>query len=326
MTLVSTVIPVYHNAASLPELVRQLQAMARQNSDCDFEFIFVDDGSKDESYAVLCALRAQDARIGVVKLSRNFGSNPAILAGLTRARGDAIGVISADLQDPPQVIDDMLKRWRDGSKVVLAIREERDDPGLSSLLSASFYALFRRFAIKSMPPQGFDCFLIDRYVNNILINIQENNAFLAGLVLWLGFDPAIVYYKRHRREARYGRSMWTLTKKIKYFVDSFVAFSYFPLRVTSILGFAFSGLGLLYAVVIILSRIFAGIEVEGWSSMMVVLLIVSGVQMIMIGVVGEYLWRNLDETRKRPRFVIETVLDAQPQRAAPPQPQAEDTL
>lgn len=312
MTLVSTVIPVYHNAASLSELVRQLQDVARRNSDCAFEFIFVDDGSKDDSYAVLCALKAQDARIGVLKLSRNFGSNPAILAGLTHARGDAIGVISADLQDPPQVIDDMLTQWRAGSKVVLAIREQRDDPGLSSMLSAGFYTLFRRFAIKSMPPQGFDCFLIDRYVNDILISIQENNAFLAGLVLWLGFDPAIIYYKRQQREARYGRSMWTLTKKIKYFVDSFVAFSYFPVRITSILGFAFSGLGLLYALVIIISRIFAGIEVEGWSSMMVVLLIVSGVQMIMIGVVGEYLWRSLDETRKRPRYIVETTHEAQP--------------
>jgi polyisoprenyl-phosphate glycosyltransferase len=307
MSLVSIVVPVYHNAASLADLLASFQALAERNAEDNFEFIFVDDGSKDNSLAVLQELAAQETRIKIIKLSRNFGSNPAVMAGLSQARGDAVAAIAADLQDPPELIHEMLEHWRQGKKVVLAARKERDDPGLTSLIADIFYKLFRRFAISTMPERGFDFFLIDQQVCSLINQIQENNAYLMGLILWLGFDQHVIYYKRRMREARYGRSMWTFFKKLKYFVDSFVAFSYFPVRLASVLGFTFSSLGLLYAIIIVLHRISTGIEVEGWSSLMVILLIVSGVQMLMIGILGEYLWRNLDETRKRPRFIIESI-------------------
>jgi dolichol-phosphate mannosyltransferase len=165
----------------------------------------------------------------------------------------------------------MLSLWRQGKKVVLAAREGRDDPGVTALLANTFYALFRRFAIKSMPRQGFDFFLIDRQVCGIVTQIQENNAYLMGLILWLGFDPAIVYYHRRERDPRYGRSMWTFVKKIKYFTDSFVAFSYAPVRFATLIGLALGFLGLFYAALIIVNRILFGIDAEGWSSLMVVL-------------------------------------------------------
>ena len=306
--LISLVVPVYHNAPSLPDLLVAFQNLSARNTDLDFEYIFVDDGSTDQSFAVLEQLATAEPRMVVVKLSRNFGSNAAILAGLTQARGAAIAAISADLQDPPELIHEMLAKWRAGSKVVLAAREGRDDPGFTSVLSDVFYGLFRRYAIKTMPKRGFDFFLIDRQVCDLLTTIQENNAYLMGLILWMGFKPDVLYYQRRAREKKYGTSMWTLAKKVKYFIDSFVAFSYFPVRVASLLGFALSTLGILYAAFIVINRLITRVEVEGWTSLMVVLLVVSGAQMMMIGILGEYMWRTLDETRKRPRFIVERTL------------------
>lgn len=310
-TLVSIVVPVYHNASSLADLHDEFQNLANRNPSEKFEFVFVDDGSRDASFDVLCRLAANDARIRVVKLSRNFGSNAALVAGLGHAKGDVVACIAADLQDPPELIDEMLAAWRQGSKVVLAARSSRDDSPLTQILADTFYALFRRLAVKSMPKHGFDFFLIDRQLVNLINQIQESNVYLMGLILWLGFDPKVIYYHRRAREAKYGTSMWTLVKKIKYFIDGFVAFSYVPVRACSTIGIAFSILGLLYALEIVVARICFGVRVEGWSSLMVILLLVSGVQMLMVGVIGEYLWRNLEETRRRPRYIVERIVDAE---------------
>jgi dolichol-phosphate mannosyltransferase len=309
MSLISLVVPVYHNAASLPDLLVKFQELANKRSEHQFEFVFVDDGSRDNSLQVLEGLFAHEPRMAIVKLSRNFGSNAALLTGLTHAHGDAIAAIAADLQDPPELIDEMLALWQQGRKVVLAARESRDDPGLTALFSDIFYVLFRRFAIRTMPKRGFDFFLIDRQVCDLIKQIQESNTYLMGLILWLGFDPAVIYYHRHRREARYGRSMWTLVRKLKYFIDSFVAFSYAPVRFASILGMTLSVLGLIYAVIVIALRLFWEVHIEGWTSLMVIVLVVSGAQMMIMGILGEYLWRNLDETRRRPRFIIDQVIE-----------------
>ena len=310
MSLISIVVPVYHNAASLPAMLDELRAIASRNTGDRFEFVFVDDGSRDDSFEVLQRLATTDERVRVVKLSRNFGSNAAIAAGLSVARGDAVGAIAADLQDPPEKLDEMLSIWRAGRKVVLATRSAREDPMLTTALANTFYRLFRRFAIREMPEHGFDFFLIDRCVADLINGIQENNAYLMGLIVWFGFDPAVVPYRRRARKQEYGRSMWTFARKVKYFVDAFVAFSHIPVRAASLLGIALSMAGLAYAVVVLVLRLLSGIEVEGWSSLMVVLLVVSGAQMIMLGVIGEYLWRTLDETRKRPRWVIDRIIGA----------------
>ncbi|CAG0999126.1 partial polyisoprenyl-phosphate glycosyltransferase, partial [Anaerolineae bacterium] len=251
MSLISIISPVYHNAPSLPDLLKQFQELATKNASDDFEFIFVDDGSQDNSFEVLNRLVVDESRMRVIKLSRNFGSNAAILAGLSHARGEAVAAIAADLQDPPELLHKMIDHWRQGRKVVLAAREGRDDPGLTSVLADTFYSLFRRFAIKTMPKRGFDFFLIDRQVCDLIRGIQENNAYLMGLILWLGFDPKVIFYHRRAREKRYGRSMWTFAKKLKYFADSFVAFSHMPVRAASLLGISISVLGLLYALLII---------------------------------------------------------------------------
>jgi dolichol-phosphate mannosyltransferase len=308
MSAVSIVVPVFHNESSLPPLLEELQKLAERNGGDRFEFVFVDDGSKDNSFAVLERLADGDERVRVVKLSRNFGSNAAILAGLTVATGDVIGAIAADLQDPPDKFDEMLALWRGGKKVVLAARSDRDDPALTVFFADTFYRLFRRYALPSMPERGFDFFLIDRRVCDLITSIQENNAYLMGLILWLGFDPAVVEYQRRSRPVKYGRSMWTLAKKFKYFIDAFVAFSHLPVRAASLLGITLSTIGVLYAILLLFMRFTYRVEVTGWTSLMVVLLVVSGAQMLMLGVIGEYLTRTLDETRRRPRFIIERVL------------------
>jgi dolichol-phosphate mannosyltransferase len=310
MSRISVVVPVFHNAASLPDLLARLAALAARHAGDAFEFVCVDDGSRDDSFAVLRRLQAAEPRLRIVKLSRNFGSNAALLAGLSHAEGDAVATISADLQDPPETLDAMLARWRDGKKVVLAAREGRDDPPATAFFANLFYRLFRRYAIPTMPPQGFDFFVVDRQVRDLLLGIQESNAYLMGLVLWLGFDPAVVTFRRERRAAAYGRSMWTLSRKLKYFIDSFVAFSYAPIRAASLLGVAISVAGLAYAAFIVCAWFAFDLKVQGWASLMVVLLIVSGAQLLVMGIIGEYLWRNLDETRRRPRFIVESVLEA----------------
>jgi dolichol-phosphate mannosyltransferase len=309
MSLISIVVPVYFNAPSLPDLLRAFQQLAGQNPADQFEFVFVDDGSGDNSLGVLVGLQQEEARVRIVKLSRNFGSIPALSAGMSQARGDAVAVISADLQDPPELIHDMLALWRQGKKVVIAARAGRDDDPLTSFLSNTFYSLFRRFALKTMPMRGFDFFVIDRQVCDLLSQINESNSYLMGLLLWTGFDPAVVTYQRKERELRYGRSMWTFVKRFKYFIDAFVAFSYMPIRVSSVVGIIMSILGVLYAAFVILNRLVFNIKIEGWSSLMVVLLIVSGVQMTMLGILGEYLWRTLEQSRRRPNFVIDTVIE-----------------
>jgi dolichol-phosphate mannosyltransferase len=306
MKTVSIVVPVYHNELNLPHLFPRLLGLADANPEYEFEYVFVDDGSGDRSFELLAELAARDSRVRVVKLSRNFGSNAAILAGLHHVSGDCVATIAADLQDPPETITAMLQRWEAGKKVVLAAREDRNDPLVSRFLSGSFYWLFRRLAIREMPPGGCDFALMDRQVADMLVQIDEKNPYLIGLILWLGFDRDIVYYTRQKREQ--GRSMWTLAKRVKYFADALVAFSYVPMRVVSALGVALALAGLVYGMVVICSRLLNHVPVQGWSSLIVVVLTVSGVQMLTLGVFGEYLWRNFDETRKRPSFVVDQII------------------
>ena len=303
---ISIVVPVYFNAASLRLLQQRLAAVAAQMPPSEFEFIFVDDGSGDDSFGVLQDLAARDARVKVLRLVRNFGSNAAILAGLAHAHGDGTVVLSADLQDPPELIPEMIAKWQAGSQVVLAARAARQDPLMTRWTSDVFNWLFRRFVFPNFPPRGFDFFLADNKVVRVLVENAGANLYLFGLLLWTGYKPVTLTYPRAERP--FGKSRWNLGRKIKYFLDAFVGFSYVPLRFASVIGIVLAFLGFLYAAFLIIARIFLGFPVEGWTSLMVVLLLVSGVQLVLLGILGEYVWRNLDETRHRPLYLIgETV-------------------
>ena len=305
MSKVSIIVPVYFNELNLPGLMDRLLALSNDNT-YEFEYIFIDDGSGDNSYAILQEFSVKDSRIKVIKLSRNFGSFVASLAGIRNATGDCLTVISADLQDPPELIIEMVKEWKSGYKVVLAVREGRKDSLIVELTSSFFYWVLKKFVMSNMPPGGFDFFLIDKKVAQIVSRCQEKNTSLSGLILWLGFDRKLIHYNRTKRDL--GKSMWTFRKRFKYFVDSITAFSYLPLRVASILGVAISIFGFLYIGYIFYLYFFIMIPPPGWSTIMVAILFISGIQLIILGVIGEYLWRNFDETRKRPVYVVDEAI------------------
>lgn len=303
MPLISIIIPTYNEERNLPILYQRLQEFTR-NSGYNFEFIFIDDGSSDQSFDILKGISAKDSCVKVVRLSRNFGSHAACLAGLMYSKGDARTFISADLQDPPELIQQLAEQWENGFDVVIGVREwEGKSPRLFPKI---YWKLVKRFALKSMPESGTDVFLIDKKVVDAITSMREKNTSIFGLILWSGFNQTVINYKKGLRHK--GVSKWTLGKKIKLFIDTFVSFSYFPIRIISLIGILFALTGFLYASFIIISRLFWAVPIEGWASLMVVLLVVSGIQMLMLGILGEYLWRNFDESRKRPSFIVKEVV------------------
>jgi len=289
-------------------LAERLSALAEAHPEYEFEFVYVDDGSGDNSFAVLKEIAAVDARVKVVKLVRNFGSNTAILAGISYATGDCVGFVAADLQDPPEAYHEMLKYWEAGSKVVFAVRADRaGDPWTTRLFAGMFNWLFKTLVFPGFSPQGIGFFLVDQQVAQVLLRCEEKNAHLIGLLFWLGYEYQTVEYERVRRDS--GSSRWTFSRKLKYFIDAFAAFSYLPLRLASALGLLLASFGGLYAVVVIVIRLLNQVPVPGWTALMVVVLLTSGSQLLILGILGEYLWRNFDATRKRPLFVVDMVIN-----------------
>lgn len=306
MTRLSIVVPVYFNAPTLQTLHGELSRVIDQLERVEAEMIFVDDGSGDNSFEILSSLTRLDARCKVVKLSRNHGSGIAVLAGLQSCSGDCAVIIAADLQDPPSLIPQMYKNWLEGFPAVLAVRDSREDPLSTKVFAAVFHRLMKRFAITEYPAGGCDMALIDRRIIDALVKMQEKNSQLISQVLWTGYSRKLIYYKRQERKV--GKSRWTFAKKLKLFIDSFTAFSYLPLRLGSTMGFVVAALGFVYALLIIIRRLSYGEVIEGWASLMVVILIASGALLIGLGVIGEYLWRVLEEVRKRPTFLVEKTI------------------
>lgn len=304
MSRISIVVPVYHNEGSLHDLWAEFQKLAQACHQDTFEFVFVDDGSGDGSYQVLTELATADERVRVVKLTRNFGSNAAIMAGLAHARGDATVVIAADLQDPPQLIPTMLAEWRAGRKVVLATRAQRRESWVTTLPATCFYRLFRTIALSNMPLGGFDFFLLDRQAREILVQMPESHPYLMGQILWMGFTPSVLPYTRVERPSRYGRSMWTWVRKCKYFVDAFVGFSALPVRLATSAGILLTLIGTLFATLGLIRGL------DSWQVVLLALVLVSGVQLLALGILGEYVVRHFDETRRRPRFIVEQVIES----------------
>ncbi|MBM3589835.1 MAG: glycosyltransferase family 2 protein [Alphaproteobacteria bacterium] len=310
MPKLSILIPVYFNESNLLktyDLLNKDVLFELDSSGFDYEIIFVDDGSGDNSFEILQQLKSKNSKIKIVKLSRNFGTNNAILAGISIANGDCLTVISADLQDPPKIILELLEKWQKGFKVSLAVRESRSDPLISKIFSALFYKIFRLLALKNMPKKGFDTFLIDRKVVDFLKNNFEKNIFINGLILWSGYKTAEISYIRQKRLD--GKSRWTFAKKFKYFIDCIIAFSYTPIRFVAIGGLIISLLSFLYFGMIVFNYFFYKVAIAGWSSIVCLILLSFGIQMISIGIIGEYLWRTLDSTRNRPNFVIDEIIE-----------------
>lgn len=303
MALISIIVPIYNEEDNLPVFYERLKNVT-DKSGHTFEFIFVDDGSSDKSFSILKDLQGSETRAKVIQFSRNFGSHAGCLAGLLYSKGDAVTFLSADLQDPPELIPELIEKWMSGSEVVIGIRKWEKRTG--RFFPSLYYGMVRKFALKNMPQMGTDVFLIDRKVVDVIKNISEKNTSVFGLILWSGFRQTLVHYEKGVRYK--GVSKWTSREKIKLFIDTFVSFSYFPIRLISGFGIVLAALGFLYAAIVIINKLFFSKAVEGWASLMVVLLVVSGIQMLMLGILGEYLWRNFDESRKRPIFIIDKII------------------
>jgi polyisoprenyl-phosphate glycosyltransferase len=307
--LLSVVTPAYNEADNLPLLYKRLSA-ALKSVNVDWEWIVVDDHSSDETFTSIGDIARRDSRVRAIRFARNLGAHTAITCGLDHARGDCVVVMAADLQDPPETLPALLAEWYSGAQVVWAARGRREGEKASTIgLARLYYFLIRRaVGIREIPGTGTDFFLIDRGVVDALGQFKEGNIDIVLLITWMGFRQTIITYDKQSRV--YGRSGWSLKKKLKLAVDSVASFTYLPIRIMSYLGFLVAFAGFLYAGLVVANAL-SGDPVEGWSSLMIVVLVVGGIQMLMMGVLGEYLWRALDESRRRPRYLIEAKTEIQ---------------
>lgn len=299
---VSVVFPVYNEQENLDVLFERVHPVLEEAANGSFEVIFVDDGSADGSEEFLDALSERDHRYKVIHFSRNFGHQAALQAGLEATRGHAVVLMDADLQDPPELISRFIAKWREGYKVVYAIRKRRKEASWKRLAYWVFYRSMRFIAEIDAPLDAGDFCLMDRRVVDTLVSLPERNRFLRGLRSWIGFKQIGVEYERDARNA--GDPKYSLRKLIGLAVSGYVGFSSFPLRVAAWLGVSASLAGFAMTIWVIFSRIFVPHVPQGWASLIAVVLFVGGVQLIMLGVIGEYLGRVYDEVRQRPLYVV----------------------
>lgn len=307
MSRISIIIPVYYNSDTLMPLYEDMKAKILHKLG-DYEIVMVDDGSGDNSWEIMQQIQEMDGRVKLVRLSRNFGEHAALLAGLSQCSGDCAVTKQADLQEESELILQMYERWKLGHKVVLAVRSDRDEGTVKKFFANAYYALVRKTIMSNMPKGGYDCYLLDRQVIQVLMMLDERNSSLSLQVLWTGFRPDMVYFHRKAREI--GESRWTLSKKIKLVVDSMMSFSYFPIRFMSVLGGLCCLGAFIYAIVILIGKLCFGESVAGWTSLMIVALCGFGLIMLMLGLLGEYIYRALDASRNRPPFLVDEVKEA----------------
>jgi dolichol-phosphate mannosyltransferase len=298
----SIVIPVYNEQETLPELYERSVSLL-DRLDGSAEVILVDDGSRDASFARMMEMSAQDARFKVLQLSRNFGHQAAITAGLDFATGKAVVVMDADLQDPPEVVLAMAQRWREGFEVVYAVRRERrGENRFKRVTAATFYRLLRRLSDVDIPADVGDFRLVDRKALDAYKTMRENDRFVRGMFSWVGFRQIGVPYDRDERFA--GETKFPLGKMMRFAIDGIVSFSSAPLRLALALGFLVSAVALLYGFVAILLKVSGAFTVSGWTSVIFVTSLLGGVQLIVLGVVGEYVGRTYEESKNRPLYIV----------------------
>lgn len=302
---ISIIFPVYNEGDGLLLLNNRLSSVVSRLISYTIEIVFVDDHSDDNTPQRIEQIAKQYDHFRYIRLASNSGSHIAVLAGLEQCSGDCAIFLSADLQDPPELMETMLDRWVHGFQIIWAVRNQRE--GISvweHLFSTTFYTLLIKMGGLTFPRQGFDFALLDRKVINALILSSKSNPSLMVEIARLGFKQCEIPYIKEKRQ--FGATKWTYRKKLIAFADAFVTFSYVPLRAMSYFGFIFSLLGFLYAFLIMIRWIFIGLPVQGWASLMVVVLVTGGLQMIMLGILGEYLWRTLEAARRRPLYNVES--------------------
>lgn len=305
MEKLSIIVPVYYNEENLLPLYEDLKEKVLIKLPCDYEIVFVNDGSKDKSYECMQQIAKMDNKVKLVNLSRNFGEHLAVLAGLSQCDGTCAIRKAADLQEPSEMILEMYEKYEKGAKVVLAVREDREEPLSQKAFSSIYCWMMKKFALSNMPKGGFDTFLISRQVIDIMVTIGEKNAPLTEQILWSGFESEKVYYVRKKREI--GKSGWTFSKKIKLAIDSMLSFSYFPIRCISGIGVITIIIAFIAAIVIFVQKMLGIITTEGYATIVILILMAFGIIMLTLGILGEYIWRMFDEVRNRPTFIIDKV-------------------
>jgi len=299
---ISFVVAVYHNEGALTKTHEKIRAVfSNELAQHEYEIVFVDDGSKDGSLKEILNLREQDPRVKVITFTRNFGQMAAMLAGFKEATGDAVINISADLQDPVELIPQMVEKWLGGSETVICYRTDRADTLSAKLFSRLAYGVLR-MSLPQIPPGGFDFVLMDRKVMDVFNAIDVRHRFFQGDLLWTGYRTSFIPYARLERTI--GKSQYNLGKKLKNFIDAVLDASYLPIRFISLVGIITSALGVLYSASIVFSWLRGETPFQGWAPIMIAILMVGGLIMVMLGVIGEYVWRINEEVRKRPNYVV----------------------
>ncbi|MBI4314767.1 MAG: glycosyltransferase family 2 protein [Chloroflexi bacterium] len=296
------VVPMFNEAETIPEMHRRMSAML-DGLDGPSELILVNDGSRDNSLALLRGIAARDARVKVLSFSRNFGHQMAITAGIDYARGDAVVVIDADLQDPPEVIPQLAAAWRAGAELVYAVRAERKgETWFKKTTAALFYRLIASMTELKIPADSGDFRLMDRKVVAALKQVREHHRFMRGLSVWVGFKQAAVTYVRNERFA--GETKYPLKKMVRFATDGITSFSYVPLQLATTAGFVFAGLALVAIPVVAVLRLIGSDFFFGQATTLISVLILGGIQLIFLGILGEYLGRIYDEVKQRPLYIV----------------------
>lgn len=299
----SVVVPLYNESGSLGALHERLTAVLAGLPLAGYELVFVDDGSRDSTFAEVAELAQQDPAIRAMRFARNFGKEAAMAAGLRAASGDIVVLMDGDLQHPPELIPEMFARWQGGARMVTAVRRSRDtDPWLRRQLSRGFYSLFKRVSEVALEEGGGDFRLFDRAVVEAINSLPERTRFMKGITSWVGFRQETIDFEPAERAA--GASAWSLLRLLRYAIDGLSAFSTLPLRVWSMIGVLISGLSVLYGGFLVVRTAIFGIDLPGYASIIVSILFLSGIQLISLGVLGEYVGRIFTEVKQRPLYLV----------------------
>lgn len=302
MNKLSIIVTVYKNEKNLSPFYEDFLVNIAPYLD-DYEIIMVNDNSPDDSWSIMEELAQKDSKIKIIKLIRNFGAVAASFTGLQYSTGDCATIKAADLQEPASLTLEMYEKWKKGSKSVIAVRESRNDSFMTNIFSNIYYGLVRKMITKQMPKGGFDTYLIDRTIIECLVAQNDKNSPITLQLLWMGAGNEQVKYERLERKI--GKSSWTFAKKFNLFMDSFVGFSYVPIRIMTIIGLLYSVISIIYASYMFIVGIQGKIDVRGYTTLVVILSFSAGIIMFSLGILGEYIWRTLDASRNRPISIVE---------------------
>ncbi|MDR1559901.1 MAG: glycosyltransferase family 2 protein [Clostridiales bacterium] len=305
----SVIVPAYNEQEVIEESYKRLSAVMKELNE-PYELIFIDDGSRDNTARILAGICEEDKNVKLLRFSRNFGHMPAITAGMDYARGSAVLVIDADLQDPPELFPKMIEKWREGYDVVYGKRSERKgETAFKKLTAGMYYRFLRRMTDVDLPVDTGEFRLIDRKVCDVIKHIKEKNRYIRGLVSWVGFKQTAVEYVREKRFA--GETKYPLGKMIKLAMNGITAFSYKPLKLATHLGLGISALSFLYLLIVLYQRLFTNSTAEGWASMVAIVLFSQGIVLIVLGLMGEYIGRIFEEIKDRPIYIIDEILNSE---------------